>query len=108
MFRTIRPASCTWISTPPSRSTGKRKTGQDVEIKQSHGGSGKQARSVIDGLAADVVTLGLGGDVDSVATQGKLLAPDWEKRLPDNSAPYTSTIIFAGAQGQPEEDQGLG
>ncbi len=81
----------------------KAKTGQEVEIKQSHGGSGKQARSVIDGLAADVVTLGLAGDVDAVATQGKLLAPDWEKRLPNNSAPYTSTIIFVVRKGNPKK-----
>jgi sulfate transport system substrate-binding protein len=80
----------------------KAKTGDNVKINQSHGGSGKQARSVIDGLAADVVTLGLAGDVDAVATQGKLLAPDWEKRLPNNSAPYTSTIIFVVRKGNPK------
>ena len=79
------------------------KTGQEVDIKQSHGGSGKQARSVIDGLAADVVTLGLAGDVDALVTQGKLLAPDWEKRLPNNSAPYTSTIIFVVRKGNPKQ-----
>jgi sulfate/thiosulfate transport system substrate-binding protein len=81
----------------------KAKTGQDVKINQSHGGSGKQARSVIDGLAADVVTLGLAGDVDALVTQGKLLAPDWEKRLPNNSAPYTSTIIFVVRKGNPKK-----
>jgi sulfate transport system substrate-binding protein len=80
----------------------KGKTGDNVKINQSHGGSGKQARSVIDGLAADVVTLGLAGDVDALATQGKLLAPDWEKRLPNNSAPYTSTIIFVVRKGNPK------
>jgi sulfate transport system substrate-binding protein len=80
----------------------KNKTGQDVSIKQSHGGSGKQARSVIDGLAADVVTLALAGDIDSLVTRGKLLAPDWESRLPDNSAPYTSTIVFLVHKGNPK------
>jgi sulfate transport system substrate-binding protein len=80
----------------------KGKTGDNVKVNQSHGGSGKQARSVIDGLAADVVTLGLAGDVDALATQGKLLAPDWEKRLPNNSAPYTSTIIFVVRKGNPK------
>jgi sulfate/thiosulfate-binding protein len=77
----------------------KAKTGQDVRVNQSHGGSGKQARSVIDGLAADVVTLALAGDVDALVTQGKLLAPDWESRLPNNSAPYTSTIVFLVREG---------
>jgi sulfate transport system substrate-binding protein len=80
----------------------KSRTGQDVRINQSHGGSGKQARSVIDGLAADVVTLALAGDIDSLVTQGKLLAPDWESRLPDNSAPYTSTIVFLVHKGNPK------
>jgi sulfate transport system substrate-binding protein len=80
----------------------KNQTGRDVSIKQSHGGSGKQARSVIDGLAADVVTLALAGDIDSLVTQGKLLAPDWESRLPDNSAPYTSTIVFLVHKGNPK------
>jgi sulfate/thiosulfate-binding protein len=79
----------------------KATTGQDVRIDQSHGGSGKQARSVIDGLAADVVTLGLAGDVDALVTRGKLLSPDWESRLPDNSAPYTSTIVFLVRHGNP-------
>ncbi len=81
----------------------KAKSGQDVRINQSHGGSGKQARSVIDGLAADVVTLALAGDIDALVTQGKLLAPDWESRLPDNSAPYTSTIVFVVRQGNPKK-----
>ena len=80
----------------------KKKTGQDVRINQSHGGSGKQARSVIDGLQADVVTLGLAGDVDALVTQGKLLAADWESRLPEHSAPYTSTIIFLVRKGNPK------
>jgi sulfate/thiosulfate transport system substrate-binding protein len=80
----------------------KGKTGQDVRINQSHGGSGKQARSVIDGLPADVVTLALAGDVDSIANQGKLLPVNWESRLPNNSAPYTSTIVFLVRKGNPK------
>ena len=80
----------------------KQKSGQDVRITQSHGGSGKQARAVIDGLQADVVTLGLAGDVDALVTQGKLLAADWEQRLPDHSAPYTSTIVFLVRKGNPK------
>lgn len=80
-----------------------QKSGQPVRIRQSHGGSGKQARSVIDGLEADVVTLALAADVDSLVTQGKLLAPDWESRLPDNSAPYTSTIVFLVRKGNPKQ-----
>ena len=80
----------------------KKKTGDDVTIKQSHGGSGRQARSVIDGLAADVVTLALAGDIDQIANQGKLLPVNWEERLPDHSAPYTSTIIFLVRKGNPK------
>jgi sulfate transport system substrate-binding protein len=79
----------------------KGKTGQDVKINQSHSGSGKQARAVIDGLQADVVTLALAGDIDSIVTNGKLLAPDWEARLPEHSAPYTSTVIFLVRKGNP-------
>ena len=80
----------------------KAKTGQDVSIKQSHGGSGKQARSVIDGLDADVVTLALAGDVDALYKNGQWLAQDWQKRLPHNSAPYTSTIVLVVRQGNPK------
>jgi sulfate/thiosulfate transport system substrate-binding protein len=80
----------------------KAKTGQDVKINQSHGGSGKQARSVIDGLSADVVTLGLAGDVDAIASKGKLLPLNWQTRLPHNSAPYTSTIVFLVRKGNPK------
>ena len=80
----------------------KTKTGQDVTIKQSHGGSGKQARSVIDGLDADVVTLALAGDIDAIAKNGGWLGKDWQKKLPHNSAPYTSTIIFAVREGNPK------
>src|SRR5271167_3582624 len=80
----------------------KAKTGQDVKINQSHGGSGKQARSVIDGLSADVVTLGLAADIDAIATQGKLLPINWATHLPDNSSPYTSTIVFLVRKGNPK------
>ncbi len=80
----------------------KEKTGADVTIKQSHGGSGKQARSVIDGLQADVVTLALAGDVDALYNNAKLLPQDWQKRLPHNSAPYTSTIVFLVRTGNPK------
>ncbi|MEO8062783.1 MAG: sulfate ABC transporter substrate-binding protein [Pseudomonadota bacterium] len=80
----------------------KKKTGDTVKINQSHGGSGRQARSVIDGLSADVVTLALAADVDAIATQGKLLPVNWEERLPDHSAPYTSTIVFLVRKGNPK------
>ncbi|MCS0496728.1 sulfate ABC transporter substrate-binding protein [Ancylobacter sp. MQZ15Z-1] len=76
-------------------------TGKSVEVKASHGGSGKQARSVIDGLDADVVTLALAYDIDAIADRG-LIAPDWQKRLPDNSSPYTSTIVFLVRKGNPK------
>src|SRR3954452_8814702 len=79
----------------------KGKTGQALDIKQSHGGSGKQARSVIDGLEADVVTLALAGDIDEIAARAKLLPPNWQKRLPNNSTPYTSTIVFLVRKGNP-------
>ena len=75
--------------------------GQTVTFRMSHGGSGKQSRAVIDGLRADVVTLGLGYDVDSIAKAG-LIPADWQKRLPDNSAPYTSTIVFLVRAGNPK------
>ncbi len=78
------------------------KTGQKVRISQSHGGSGRQARAVIDGLPADVVTLALAGDIDAIATQGRMLPLNWEERLPDNSAPYTSTIVFLVRAGNPK------
>jgi len=80
----------------------KAKTGDDVTIKQSHGGSGKQARSVIDGLAADVVTLALAGDVDALHANGRLIPADWQKRLPHNSSPYTSTIVLLVRSGNPK------
>jgi sulfate/thiosulfate transport system substrate-binding protein len=78
------------------------KTGDKVTIKQSHGGSGKQARAVIDGLDADVVTLALAYDVDALCEKGKLIPQDWQKRLPNNSAPYTSTIVFVVRKGNPK------
>jgi len=80
----------------------KQRTGDNVTIKQSHGGSGKQARSVIDGLAADVVTLALAYDIDALADKARLLPADWQKRLPHNSAPYTSTIVFLVRKGNPK------
>ncbi|CAN7356095.1 sulfate ABC transporter substrate-binding protein [Pseudorhodoferax sp. LjRoot39] len=80
----------------------KAKTGQDVTIKQSHGGSGKQARSIIDGLDADVATLALAGDTDALVKNGAWLAADWQKRLPHNASPYTSTIVFAVRKGNPK------
>ncbi|WP_439541654.1 sulfate ABC transporter substrate-binding protein [Hyphomicrobium sp.] len=80
----------------------KAETGEDLTIKQSHGGSGKQARAVIDGLEADVVTLALAGDVDQLASKGQLISADWQKKLPQNSAPYTSTIVFLVRKGNPK------
>jgi len=80
----------------------KAKTGQDVEIEQSHGGSGKQARAVIDGLQADVVTLGLAYDIDAIADKAHLIDANWAARLPDNSTPYTSTIVFLVRKGNPK------
>ena len=80
----------------------KAQTGQDVTIKQSHGGSGKQARSVIDGIDADVVTLALAGDIDALHKNGGLIPQDWQKRLPHNSSPYTSTIVLVVRQGNPK------
>ena len=80
----------------------KQKSGQDLTIKNTHGGSTKQARSVIDGVNADVVTLGLAPDVDALVTHGGLVQADWQKRLPLNSAPYTSTIVFLVKKGNPK------
>ncbi|HET9640893.1 MAG TPA: sulfate ABC transporter substrate-binding protein [Allosphingosinicella sp.] len=80
----------------------KAETGEDLEIRQSHGGSGKQARSVIDGLAADVVTLALAYDIDEIAQRAKSLPANWQTRLPDNSSPYTSTIVFLVRKGNPK------
>src|SRR5438128_11402130 len=80
----------------------KEKTGDAVTVQQSHGGSGKQARSVIDGLEADVVTLALAYDIDAIAEKARLLPADWQKRLPNNSSPYTSTIVFLVRKGNPK------
>jgi sulfate transport system substrate-binding protein len=81
----------------------KTHTGDDVSIKMSHGGSGKQARAVIDGLEADVVTLALSADIDAIADKGKLLPANWQQRLPNRSAPYTSTIVFLVRAGNPKK-----
>ncbi|HVZ86557.1 MAG TPA: sulfate ABC transporter substrate-binding protein [Polyangia bacterium] len=81
----------------------RQKTGQTLEISQSHAGSGKQARSVIDGLEADVVTLALAYDIDVIAAKSGRLPADWQKRLPDNSSPYTSTIVFVTRKGNPKQ-----
>jgi sulfate transport system substrate-binding protein len=81
----------------------KEKTGEQTTIRMSHGGSGKQARAVIDGLQADVVTLALAYDVDEIATRTGLIPQNWQTRLPDNSAPYTSTIVFLTRKGNPKQ-----
>ena len=80
----------------------KRRTGQDAEIRQSHGGSGAQARAVIDGLEADVVTLALAYDIDEIAARGKTLPADWQKKLPHNSTPFASTVAFVVRKGNPK------
>ncbi|MFN3296305.1 sulfate ABC transporter substrate-binding protein [Caldimonas sp.] len=80
----------------------KAKTGHNVTVRQSHGGSGRQARSVIDGLDADVVTLALAYDIDELHAKAKLIPADWQKRLPNNSSPYTSTIVFLVRKGNPK------
>jgi len=81
----------------------KQKTGEDLNLRTSHGGSGKQARAVIDGLGADVVTLALAADIDVIAEKAKLLPANWQTRLPHNSAPYTSTIVFLVRKGNPKK-----
>jgi sulfate/thiosulfate-binding protein len=80
----------------------KQKTGKDVTFRMSHGGSGKQSRAIIDGLEADVATLALAYDIDAISAKGKLLDAGWQKALPDNSAPYTSTIVFLVRKGNPK------
>ena len=80
----------------------KAKTGDDVKVQQSHGGGGKQARAVIDGLEADVVTLALSYDIDQLSEKGRLIPADWQKRLKNNSSPYTSTIVFLVRKGNPK------
>jgi len=112
-FAAAKPATLLNVSYDPTRELfvdynaafakyWEGKTGQKVEIKQSHGGSGKQSRAVIDGLSADVVTLALAYDIDAVAERSKLLPADWQKRLPNNSSPYTSTIVFVVRKGNPK------
>jgi len=81
----------------------KQQTGQTVDISQSHGGSGKQARSVIDGLEADVVTLGLAADIDAIVEKSQRIAPDWAKKLPNHSTPFTSTVVFVVRKGNPRK-----
>src|ERR1700716_1883778 len=81
----------------------KTKTGDDVVIAQSHGGSGAQARAVIDGLSADVVTLAVAADIDAIVSKANLLPADWQKRLPHNSTPYSSTIVFLVRKGNPKQ-----
>jgi sulfate/thiosulfate transport system substrate-binding protein len=81
----------------------KHRTAQDIVMKQSHGGSGKQARAVIDGLDADIVTLALAYDIDEIAGKAKLIPANWQKRLPGNSSPYTSTIVFLVRKGNPKQ-----
>ncbi len=80
----------------------KKKTGEDVEIEQSHGSSGAQSRAVIEGLDADVVTLALAYDIDAIASKAKVIAPNWAARLPDDSSPYTSTMVFLVRKGNPK------
>ncbi len=86
---------------PAFAAAWKAKTGQDVTFRMSHGGSGKQSRAIIDGLEADVATLALAYDIDVISSKGKLLPADWQNALPDNSAPYTSTIVFLVRKGNP-------
>ena len=86
----------------------KDKTGEDVGVQQSHGGAGKQTRAVIDGLEADVLTLALSYDIDQIAERARLLPKDWQSHFPNNSLPYTSTIVFLVRQGNPKRHQRLG
>ena len=87
---------------PAFAAAWKAKTGQNISFRMSHGGSGKQSRAIIDGLEADVATLALANDIDAISTKGHLLAADWQKALPGNSAPYTSTIVFLVRKGNPK------
>jgi sulfate/thiosulfate-binding protein len=91
------------VINPAFAADWKAKTGETIEIQASHGGSGKQARAVIDGLGADVVTLALAADIDAIASKSGKIAVDWQKRLPNNSSPYTSTIIFLTRKGNPKK-----
>jgi sulfate transport system substrate-binding protein len=87
---------------PPNTPNPAPKAGDKVRVNSSHGGSGAQARAVIDGLQADVVTLALAADIDAISRNAKLLPASWQKRLPQNSAPYTSTIVFLVRKGNPK------
>ena len=102
MCPTIPRASCTRTYNKAFAAYWLGKSGDTVTINQSHGGSGKQARSVIDGLEADVVTLALAYDIDALAAQAALVPANWQSRLPNNSSPYTSTIVFLVRQGNPK------
>ena len=93
LYAAINPAFATWWA---------KRTGQTLTFKMSHGGSGAQSRSILDGLDADVATLGLAYDIDVLADKGHLLAPDWQKKLPANASPYTSTIVFLVRKGNPK------
>ena len=108
MFPTIPPGSFIRSITKPLPITGKKQSGDDVTVSQSHGGSGKQARAVIDGLSADVVTLGLPPDIDAIVKNAHLIDPKWETRLPDNSSPYTSTVVLLVRKGNPKGRKRLG
>jgi sulfate transport system substrate-binding protein len=112
--QTKSPVTLTNVSYDPTRELYKEfnpvfaahwkaETGQDVTINMSHGGSGKQARTVIDGLSADVVTLALSADIDAIVENADLLPADWQSRLPNNSSPYTSTIVFLVRDGNPKQ-----
>jgi sulfate/thiosulfate transport system substrate-binding protein len=104
MSPTTRRASSTPITAAFSPNGGKPgRAGEAVSVKASHGGSGAQARAVIDGLEADVVTLALAYDIDAIAERAKLLPEDWQERLPHNSSPYTSTIVFLVRKGNPKQ-----
>ena len=108
MSATTRRANSTRTIDAAFAADWKAKTGETVTIKQSHGGSGEQARAVIDGLEADVVTLALAADIDAIAAKAGMLPADWQKRLPDNASPYTSTIVFLVRKGNPEGHPRLG
>ena len=115
----LKPVTLLNVSYDPTRelyeavntafaSQWKARTGQEVTIRQSHGGSGKQARAVIDGLQADVVTLALAWDIDEIAARSRLIARNWQSRLPNNSAPYTSTIVLLVRRGNPKQIKNWG
>ena len=90
------------VINPGFAAAWKAKTGQDISFRMSHGGSGKQSRAIIDGLEADVATLALAYDINAISAKGHLLPADWQQALPNNSAPYTSTIVFLVRKGNPK------